>query len=184
MMEAEKRKKDNNVNHDQSHQILANENHITDISDQFTATTASNIITESRPIFTEHHPIRTFNLIGIPYQSTKRFKKTIEIIDQFKNIVLDIEAVKINTPVTFKKYQNSDKRPLTVSILLPKQMRIVWGHRVWGDRICGGGISFGPTNSRGWRMASEKKVAWSPNIKCDEEVGGEKWASSSSTKIL
>ena len=119
MMEAEKRKKDNNVNHDQSHQMLINENHN---SDQFT-TTASNIITESltnSPVFIEHHPMRTFNLIGIPYQSTKRFKKTIEIIDQFKNIVLDIEAVKINTPVTFKKYQNSDKRPLTVSILLPK----------------------------------------------------------------
>ena len=127
MMEAEKRKKDNNVNHDQSHQMLINENHN---SDQFT-TTASNIITESlttnSPVFIEHHPMRTFNLIGIPYQSTKRFKKTIEIIDQFKNIVLDIEAVKINTPVTFKKYQNSDKRPLTVSILLSKQMRIVWG---------------------------------------------------------
>jgi len=155
MMEAEKRKKDNNVNHDQSHQMLINENHI---SDQFT-TTASNIITESlttgSPIFIEHHPMRTFNLIGIPYQPTKRFKKTIEIIDQFKNIVLDIEAVKINTPVTFKKDQNSDKHPAySIHLTSKTDACCVWGHSVWGDRICGGGISFGPTNSRGWRMAS------------------------------
>jgi hypothetical protein len=86
-MKAEKEKKDANLYQDQSQQpISVNEEHM---SEKF----LSHIVKEQTPM-------RVFNLVGIPYQATNRFKKTIEIVDRFKDIVLDIKVVNIETPVT------------------------------------------------------------------------------------
>ena len=43
--------------------------------------------------------METVNLMGIPFEETNIFKKTINNVDQFKNIVIDIEVAKIHTPV-------------------------------------------------------------------------------------
>ena len=104
-MESEKQKKDDI-------QILVGENPIID-----------PFITTDTPISTERNPMRVFDLIGIPYKSTNRFKKTIEIVDQFKDLVLDVEVVKILTPVTFKQYQNSVK--CLLAPLFPKKRGVL-----------------------------------------------------------
>ena len=43
--------------------------------------------------------METVNLMGIPFEETNIFKRTINNVDQLKNIVIDIEVAKIQTPV-------------------------------------------------------------------------------------
>ena len=44
---------------------------------------------------------RVFALIDIPYYKTNQLKDTIELSNDQKNFMLHLEAVNINTPVTF-----------------------------------------------------------------------------------